>query len=383
MSSASMNVPLVDLKRQHASISHETQEAFDAILSSMRLFLGPNVDAFQREFAEYLDVEHCIGVSDGTMALYLALRGCGVEPGDEVVTVSHTFFATVEAILLAGAVPVFVDIDPMSHTIDVAAAERAITKRTKALVPVHLYGRMADMDGIMEVARRHGLRVIEDSAQAHGARRNGKAAGTIGDVGCFSFYYSKNLGAYGEAGGVVTNDSDIAERVATLRDHGSPTRYHHEMVGVNGRLDEMQAAVLRLKLPKLDGWNELRRKHARRYRELLTDLALRTPLPAAGDHVYHLYVVQTPFRDDLQHHLESRGVHTGIHYPVPCHLQPACSHLGQTRGSLPVTEALADEILSLPMFPELEEREVEYVTEAIASFYDERAQPSSLLAAAG
>jgi dTDP-4-amino-4,6-dideoxygalactose transaminase len=362
-------VPLVDLTRPHTVIKDDLTREFDAVLSSMQLFLGPNVRAFEEEFTRYLDVGHCIGVCDGTAALHLALRACDIGPGDEVITVSHTFFATAEAILLAGATPVFVDVDPVTYTIDVAAAERAVTSRTRAILPVHLYGMMADMDAVMDLARRRRLKVIEDASQAHGARRNGKAAGTVGHVGCFSFYYSKNLGAYGEAGGIVTNNGDLAHRLQVLRDHGSPRRYYHEEVGINGRLDELQAAVLRLKLPRLDAGNRQRRLHALNYTGRLRDLPVETPAPAGEDHVFHLYVIRVDDRDRLQAYLQDKGVHTGIHYPIPCHLQPACAEFGHGPGSLPVTEALTGSILSLPMFPELRDEEIAYVAQVLEGYY--------------
>ncbi|MDQ2743447.1 MAG: DegT/DnrJ/EryC1/StrS family aminotransferase [Chloroflexota bacterium] len=375
-----MNIPLVDLKRQHQPIQEAVSEAFESILSSMQLFLGPNTRAFEQEYAEYLDVKEAIGVSEGTTALYLALRACGIGPGDEVVTVSHTFFATVEAITMTGATPVFVDVDPATCLMDVAAAEAAITSRTRALLPVHLYGYIADMDGLMALARRYNLRVIEDACQAHGARRNGRAAGTFGDAGCFSFYYSKNLGAYGEAGGVVTNDPELAARVRLLRDHGSAVRYHHDQLGMNGRLDEMQAAVLRLKLPSLDAGNRARRDHALRYNAGLRDVDVAVPALTGEDHVFHLYVIRTLARDEMRAYLNGRGVGTGIHYPVPCHLQPACAPFVGESGGLPVTERLAGEILSLPMFPELRDEEIDYTVNVIREFFAQRSSKKTIAA---
>jgi dTDP-4-amino-4,6-dideoxygalactose transaminase len=364
------NIPLVDLKRQHAPLRAEIESAFIEVMDGMQLFLGPNVRAFEEEFSQYVDARECIGVSDGTTALHLSLLACGIGPGDEVITVSNTFFATVEAITLAGASPVFVDVDPDTFLIDARAIERAITPRTRAILPVHLYGRMAEMSTIVALARRYNLRVIEDACQAHGARRDGHIAGTVGDVGCFSFYFSKNLGAYGEAGGIVTNDPDLARRIRLLRDHGSERRYHHDAIGMNGRLDEMQAAVLRIKLPHLDNWNEARRRHATRYSGLLNDLPITLPRMPGADHVFHLYVIRTTERDALRQHLEGLGVHAGIHYPVPCHAQPACASFSPEIGSLPVTEALANEILSLPMFPELRDDEIDYIAAGIHSFYE-------------
>ena len=369
---ARMEVPMVDLKRQHAALGDDISAAFDDILKGMQLFLGPNVQAFEKEYADYLGASHCIGVSDGTMALYLALRACGICPGDEVVTVSHTFFATVEAIMLAGAVPVFVDVDPNTYTMDAEAAEAAISPRTKALLPVHLYGRLADMTAIVGLGKQHNLRIIEDACQAHGARSEGRSAGTFGDIGCFSFYCSKNLGAYGEAGGVATNDAELAQRVRALRDHGSSERYHHDVLGVNGRLDEIQAAVLRAKLPSLDVWNGLRQRHAYRYNLRLAELPVQLPDKLGPDHVFHLYVIRTPQRDALRAHLQAHGVHTGIHYPVPCHLQPPCAPHRERAQALEHTEKLAGEIVSLPMFPELTNDEIDYVTATIADFFASR-----------
>jgi dTDP-4-amino-4,6-dideoxygalactose transaminase len=375
-----MAIPLVDLGRQYGPLQEQVHAAFGTILQTMQLFLGPNVQAFEQEYAAYLGAGDCVGVCDGTTALHLALRACGIGAGDEVITVSHTFFATVEAIALAGATPVFVDVDPDTLTMDVAAAERAITSRTRALLPVHLYGRLADMTGLLALARTHNLRVIEDACQAHGARRDGRAAGTFGDVGCFSFYCSKNLGAYGEAGGVVTNDPELAWRVRCLRDHGSAVRYHHDALGLNGRLDELQAAVLRIKLPWLDEWNEARRRHAARYNAALAPLPVQTPSLPGPEHVVHLYVIRTPARDALRAHLERRGIHTGIHYPVPCHLQQACAPYAPAAGALPITEAVAGQILSLPMFPELRAEELAYIVAAIAEFFAD--QPAASAAGA-
>jgi dTDP-4-amino-4,6-dideoxygalactose transaminase len=366
MSSVETKIPLVDLRKQHQQIADEVEQAMSGVLQSMRLFLGPNVKAFQTEFADYLGARHCVGVSDGTMALYLALKACRIQPGDEVITVSHTFFATVEAIVLAGAVPVFVDVDPESLLMDPDLVEAAITPHTAAILPVHLYGRMVDMNAIMDIAKRRRLRVIEDSSQAHGARLDGRAAGTFGDAGTFSFYYSKNLGAYGEAGGVVTNDDDVARRLELLRDHGSAIRYRHASYGVNGRLDELQAAVLRIKLRHLDAWNALRADHARCYTEALQHLSVETQPVAGEDHVHHLFVVQSDSRDRLQRYLESRGIGTGVHYPIPCHLQSACSQLAPV--SLPITEKACKRILSLPIYPELEADQVDTVVEAIGAF---------------
>jgi dTDP-4-amino-4,6-dideoxygalactose transaminase len=367
-----MNIPLVDLYAQYQPLKEEILGRIGEILDGMRLFLGPNVQAFEREFAAYQEVGHAVGISDGTTALRLALLACGVGAGDEVITASHTFIATAEAIALVGARPVFVDVDPCTYTIDVAQIEGRITPRTRAIIPVHLYGQPADMDPIMGIADRRGLWVIEDACQAHGARYRGRRTGGLGHMAAFSFYYSKNLGAYGEAGIVATNGEELARKVRMLRDHGSPQRYYHEMIGLNGRLDEMQAAVLRAKLPHLEEWNEQRRAHAAHYRELLSGLDEVTLPEVAGyaEHVYHLYVVRVPRRDELKEVLARQGIGTGIHYPIPCHLQPAFRYLGYQVGDLPATERVAGEVLSLPMYPELTAEQRLYVVNAIREFYD-------------
>jgi dTDP-4-amino-4,6-dideoxygalactose transaminase len=367
-----MNIPLVDLHAQYRPLKEEILGRIGEILDGMRLFLGPNVLAFEREFAAYHEVGHAVGISDGTMALQLALLACGVGTGAEVLTVSHTFIATAEAITLVGARPVFVDVDPGTYTMDVRRLEGRITPCTRAIIPVHLYGQPVDMDPIMEIAERHGLWVIEDASQSHGARYRGRRTGGLGHMAAFSFYYSKNLGAYGEAGMVTTNDGELARKVRMLRDHGSVQRYHHEMIGLNGRLDEVQAAVLRAKLPHLEEWNEQRRAHAAHYGELLSDLKEVTLPEVAGyaEHVYHLYVVRVPRRDELKEVLARQGIGTGIHYPIPCHLQPAFRYLGYQVGDLPVTERIAGEVLSLPMYPELMAEQRLYVVNAMRGFYD-------------
>lgn len=363
-------IPLVDLRAQHEPLRDEIRQAWDEVLGGMRLFLGPNVQAFEQEFAAYCGVAHAIGVSDGTTALQLALRACGVGPGDEVITVSHTFIATVEAILLVGARPVFVDVNPQTCTMDVEHVEAKVAERTRAILPVHLYGQCADVDPIVEIANRHGLYVIEDACQAHGAEYRGRKAGGLGTLAAFSFYYSKNLGAYGEGGMVTTDDEELARRVRMLRDHGSEQRYHHDSIGLNGRLDELQAAVLRIKLRHLDEWNERRRQNAALYNQALEDVNVITPFAAPyGQHVYHLYVIRTTQRDTLRGWLIGQGIGAGIHYPIPVHLQKACADCGYGVGSLPVTEALVGEILSLPMYPELSEVQIARVVEQICEFF--------------
>jgi dTDP-4-amino-4,6-dideoxygalactose transaminase len=324
---------------------------------------GPYVARFEEDFAAFCQARHAIGVGNGTDALWLPLLALGVGPGDEVITVAHTFMATAEAISYCGAKPVFVDIDEKTYTMNPALLEAAITPRTKAIIPVHLYGQMADMDPIMAIAARHNLPVIEDACQAHGAEYKGRKAGTIGIAGAFSFYPGKNLGALGEAGGVVTNDSALATKIQVLRDHGQKTKYHHSMVGWNARMDGIQGAALRLKLRVLAQGNAARRAHAARYSAALAGVAgVSTPEVATyGIPVFHLYVVRVAARDAVLAALAKRGISCGIHYPKPVHLQEAYASLGYARGSLPVTERCADEILSLPMFPELTDTQIDAV----------------------
>lgn len=367
-----MNVPLVDLKIQYAPLKDEILSGISKVFDGMWLFLGENVQTFEKDFASFCGVEHGIGVSEGTTALHLLLRAMDIGPGDEVITVSHTFIATAEAIMLAGARPVFVDIDPETCLMDVSQIESKITPNTRAILPVHLYGQTVDMDPLMEIAKKHNLFVIEDACQAHGAEYKGRKAGSIGDGGAFSFYFSKNLGAYGEGGFVTTKNPNIADKVRKLRDHGSGIRYHHDMIGFNARLDEIQAVVLRAKLPHLAEWNSLRQKHADKYNELLQDLPLKTPTVLTHNkHVYHLYVIKVANRDELQAYLKEQDIFTGIHYPVPIHLQKAVTDLGYKEGSLPVTEQVTSEILSLPMYAELTDDQIEYVVTKISEFVTE------------
>ena len=362
-----MTVPLVDLVAQFNSLRNDVLAAIEQVLSSGDLFLGPQTREFESEYASYCGSRFAIAVGNGTDALHLALRAAGVGPGDEVITVSHTFIATIEAIWLVGAQPVLVDIDPVSFDIDPMCLERAITSRTRAIIPVHLYGRLADMEAILSIARKHGVMVIEDASQAHGATdAHGRRAGSIGDAGCFSFYYAKNLGAYGEAGAITTSDPEFDRHIRVLRSHGEERRYEHAVMGLNCRPDEIQAAVLRIKLAHLDAWNEQRRQHATRYHELLSDLPIGLPeLRWDGSHVYHQYVIRSAERDALRAFLAERGIATGIHYPIPVHLQPACRDLGYTKGDLPQTEQAAQEILSLPMYPELTEAQLRTVSSAL------------------
>jgi dTDP-4-amino-4,6-dideoxygalactose transaminase len=362
-------IPLVDLKAQFLPLEEEIIGTIRQVLHSMHLYLGPHLEAFERAFAEYCTVGYCIGVGTGTDALVTALRACGVGQGDEVITASHTFIATAEAIVLSGAHPVFVDIDPYTYTIDPSRIEERVTPHTRAIIPVHLYGQMADMDSISHIAERRGLRVIEDACQAHGATYRGRRAGSIGEVATFSFYFSKNLGAYGEGGAVTTNDPEIDQAVRLLRNHGQSARYYHDILGTNARMDEIQAAVLGIKLRYLDEWNARRRQHAQTYRRLLAGTPLTLPEVAPDrEHVYHLYVVRAPDRDRLRDWLQQRQVNTGIHYPVPIHMQQAFS--AYDGPTLPVTEIIAAEMLSLPMYPELSDKQLEYIAECIHEFYE-------------
>ena len=365
-----MVIPFVDLKAQYAAIGVEVDEALHNVVTNTDFILGKDVERFEEEFARFCDAEYGVGVDSGTSALELALRAYGVGEGDEVITVSHTFIATVAAISYTGARPVLVDVDPDTYNIDPALIERAITSRTKAIIPVHLYGQPADLDAVIEVARRHNLVVIEDACQAHGALYRGKPVGARGDAGCFSFYPGKNLGAYGDAGMIVTNSRDIAERLKLLRNYGQPEKYQHTIMGYNRRLDSLQAAVLRAKLRHLPEWNASRQRAAARYNELLKDIrSIRTPYVAEeSSHVYHLYVIQHPERDRLLSYLRERGVYGGLHYPTPVHLQPCYESLGIPPGSLPITEELASRVISLPMYAELTDEQIEYVCDCIRNF---------------
>lgn len=360
-----MQIPLVDLRSQYQAIKHEVAAALEDVFENMQLFLGPQSQAFEQEFASYCGCIYGIGVSSGTDALTLALRACGIGPGDEVITVANTFIATIEAIALVGAIPVFVDIDPDTYTLDWRQLDHVLTVRTRAILPVHIYGHPVNMLPLLAFARSHDLYIIEDASQAHGAMYQGQRVGSMGDVGCFSLYYSKNLGAYGEAGICVTNTPGLAEKIRLLRDHGSCVRYHHEVLGVNARLDELQAAILRVKLRYLDAWNNARQHHASLYTEKLQHLVDAVPIVRTwGTHVYYVYAVQVRNREHIREVLAREGVMTGIHYPIPVHLQPACVQYGYARGSLPVTEAVAQRILSLPMYPELTDEQIQIVVNA-------------------
>jgi dTDP-4-amino-4,6-dideoxygalactose transaminase len=365
-----MTIPLVNLRLQYAPLKEEILAGIEHVFEGMQLFLGENVQALEKDFAKFCGVGYGVGVSDGTAALHVILRAMDIGPGDEVITVSHTFIATAEAILLAGAKPVFVDVDPATYLMDVTKVEARITPHTKAILPVHLYGQTVDMDPLLEIAAKYHLRIIEDACQAHGAEYKGRKAGSLGDAAAFSFYYSKNLGAYGEGGFITTNDPELYRRIRMIRDHGSERRYYHDLVGMNARLDEIQAVVIRAKLPHLSEWNQQRRAHASLYNQLLSDTRAVIPVEQAGNaHIYHLYVVRVPRRDELQVWLKERGIFTGIHYPVPNHLQPAMKSLGYKQGDFPVTEKVVSEILSLPMYAELTDEEIRIVAESIKNFY--------------
>ena len=364
-----MKIPLVDLRAQYQTIKDEILAAIQDVLENMELFLGPNCRAFENEFASYCGCQYGVGLSSGTDALVLALRACGIGPGDEVITVANTFIATVEAIALVGATPVFIDIDPESYAMDWRQLDSVLTARTRAILPVHLYGHPVEMQPVLEFAHSHGLWVIEDASQAHGATYQGQRVGSIGDIGSFSLYYSKNLGAYGEAGMCVTNNGVLAEKIQVLRDHGSRVRYQHEVLGVNARLDEVQAAVLRVKLRYLEQWNAARQEHAQTYTQELQGVVETVPVVLAwGTHVYYVYVVQVQERDYFRLFMEKAGIATGIHYPTPIHLQPACAQYGYKRGMLPITEATSERIVSLPMYPELTEAQMQIVINTVKKF---------------
>jgi len=361
-----MKVKFVDLRAMHAPLMDEFRQVFERVMENSSFILGAEVNRFEEAFAKYLGVGHCIAVTNGTVALELALLGMGVGPGDEVITIPNTFIATAEAVSAVGARPVFVDVDPVSYNMDATLVERAITPRTRVILPVHLYGQTADMDPLLEIAARHGLKVLEDACQAHGAEYNGKKAGSMGAAGCFSFYPGKNLGALGEGGAVVTGDSELAAKMKVLRDHGSLRKYEHAVPGYNFRLEGMQGGFLAVKLPHLDTWNDRRRLAARHYDNLLGGNGIITPVEMPyAHHVYHLYVIQADDREQLRKDLNAAGVETGLHYPGPLHLQEAYKSLGYNKGDFPVCERLADRILSLPMFPDISREQVEYVASVI------------------
>jgi dTDP-4-amino-4,6-dideoxygalactose transaminase len=371
-----MQVPLLDLKQQYAALGEELRAATERVFASQHFILGEDVRLFEVEFARYTETRHAVGCGSGSDALLLALLALDIGAGQEVVTTPFTFFATAGAIARTGARPVFVDIDPRTYNIDPAKIEAAMTDETRAVMPVHLYGQCAEMDGILEVAQRRGVAVVEDAAQAVGATDHGRQAASLGDVGCFSFYPTKNLGAAGEAGAVVTNDERLAERLRRLRVHGGATEYHHEEIGFNSRLDTLQAAVLRVKLPHLDSWSDARRERADAYTRLLDEAGLRefvTPPFVRDDarHIFHQYVIRVPAtqRDPLIEHLKQNGVGTKIYYPVPLHMQKCFAYLGHKEGDFPESERAARETLALPIFPELTGEQQQYVVECVRRFF--------------
>ena len=390
-----MKVPFLDLKTQHESIKDEINEAIQQVIDSSAFAGGPFVEEFEENFASFCGCKHAIGVGSGTEALRMALLALGVGPGDEVITVPNTFIATAEAISSCGATPVFVDIDHLTYTMDPQKLKQFLEQKcdfdgsthqpinqstgcpVRAIIPVHIFGQPADMDPITELARSHNLFVIEDACQAHGAEYKGRAAGAIGDAGCFSFYPGKNLGALGEAGAVVTNHDGLAEKIAMLRDHGQTKKYHHELIGWNARMDGIQAALLNVKLTYLPAWNRARRKNAALYDRCLADCshAVRPFEADYAKHVYHLYAVRVKNRDLFIEALAGKKIHCGIHYPVPVHLQAAYSELGYPNGSFPVTEIYADQLVSLPMFPELQQTQIEHVVRQINGFCDNTGSP--------
>lgn len=359
-------VPFLDLPAQHRALRTELQGALERVLDRCNFCSGDEVAGFEKNFADWLGVKHCVGVNSGTSALHLALIAAGVGVGDEVITAPMTFVATTWAVSYLGARPVFVDVDLETRTMDAEQVERRITPRTKAILPVHLYGQPANMKDLLDISKRRGIPLIEDAAQAHGATYRGRPVGTMGQSGCFSFYPGKNLGACGEGGAVVTEDDDIAQRMRALRDHAQSRRYHHEEVGFNYRMDGFQGAVLSIKLKYLEDWNDSRRQLASRYQRLLEGLPLEVPVEAPGRrHVWHLFVVLHPERDALQRGLQARGVQTGLHYPVPVHLQKAYKHLHHQVGDFPVAERIGRECLTLPLFPSMTWSQQDQVVEAM------------------
>lgn len=362
-----MKIPFLDLQAQYRSLRPAVDEAIQRVLDSSAYAGGPAVEAFEKAFAEYCGVKHCIAVNSGTSSITMILKAYGIGEGDEVITAANSFFASAEAVSNAGATPVLVDCDGKTGLMDVTRLEAAITPKTKAILPVHLYGQCADMDMVRAVADRHGLLVFEDAAQAHGATYKGKRAGALGDAGSFSFYAGKNLGAYGEGGAVTTNNDEVAKKIRMLREHGSAVKYHHDLIGYNERMDGIQGAVLGVKLPHLNRWNAQRRELALLYRELLPEDAIAISENSYGEGVYHLFVVRIANRDRVQKDLADKGIATGIHYPVPIHLQPAYAFRGWKQGDFPVAESMSNDILSLPMYPEMTEEMVREVCAALIS----------------
>jgi dTDP-4-amino-4,6-dideoxygalactose transaminase len=380
-----MNVPLLDLKAQYATVRAEVNAAIAEVMESQHFILGPKVDQCEKAIADYSQCGHAIGLSSGSDALLVCLMAEDIGPGDEVITTPYTFFATVGAIARLGATPVFVDIDPATYNLDVEQIESKVTAKTRAIIPVHLYGQMAEMDEVMRVADRYGLTVIEDAAQAIGAEHKGRRAGSIGHYGCFSFFPSKNLGAAGDGGMVVTNDGQRAEKVRVLRSHGSKPKYHHKIIGGNFRLDALQAAVVTAKLPHLDAWTTARQLNAARYNQLLgeTGLPIGLPVSVTNRHIFNQYVIRVADRDELRTHLHQKGVGTEVYYPVSMHMQECFAYLGHTTGDLPESARAANQTLALPVHPELTEAQARYVIESICEFFQANGHRAQTAAIAG
>lgn len=369
-----MQIELINLKRQYKNLKDEINQAVEKVLENGQYILGPEVKAFEKEIGEYLGIRYAIGVANGTDALVLSLRALNIGPGDEVITTPFTFFATAEAISQVGATPIFVDIDPDTYNINPYLIEEKITEKTKAIIPVHIFGQPCDMDKIKEIAKRHNLYLVEDACQAIGSEYKGQKVGTFGDVACFSFFPTKNLGGYGDGGMVVTNNPEIAEKVDILRKHGSKKKYYNEEIGYNSRLDELQAAILRVKLKYLDVWNNQRISAASKYNELLKDLSDNIKIPFKlpdAKHIYHLYSIQSEKREFLMKTLKEKGIATAIYYPIPLHLQKAYINLGYKEGDLPVAEKLCKKIFAIPMYPEITDEEIYYVSEILHKIVDE------------
>jgi len=370
MTTAEIEVPAEDLQRQYQLIKDEIRAALDQVLPTGKYTLGPFVEAFEREFADYCGTKHCVGISNGTEALHLALAACGVGAGDEVITVANTYIATAFAVSYVGATPVFVDIDPVSYNMDVSKVEQAITPRIKAIIPVHLYGQPVDMDPLVEIARQHHLRIIEDAAHSHGSTYKGRKTGSLGDIGCFSFYPHKNLGCFGDGGCVTLNDDELYDKVKVLRYMGQHVKHTHEIIGFQQRLDSVQAAILSVKLRHLDEWNHKRQRWAALYDELLADLPLVTPkVSDFATHVYYMYTILTPRRDELKEYLAAHDIGTQIIYGTPVPMQPAYHSLGYKESDMPIAVRYAKEYLCLPVFPELTEQEVRRVAATVREFF--------------
>lgn len=367
-----MRVNFVDLQRQYQAYQQELNQAIQQVLDKSNYILGDEVEEFEQEFAKYCDTKYCIGVSSGTDALILILKALNIGKGDEIITAANTFIATALAVSACGAKPVLVDINPQTYNIDVNKIEEKITPNTKAILPVHLYGQMADMDPIIAIAKKYNLKIIEDACQAHGAKYKGQKAGSLGDISAFSFYPGKNLGAYGDAGAIITSNEKLSDKIKLLRNYGQRVKYYHDLKGLNNRLDTIQAAVLRVKLKYLDKWNQARQKNADLYNKLINQQLKNIITPYVEDFtqsIYHLYVIQANKRDELLKYLAEKEIYSGIHYPVPIHLQAAYQDLGYQQGNFPQTENIAKKIISLPMFAELKQEEIEYVVQNIKNFF--------------